>query len=83
MDETEDAKLKLFFAIMGIRSKGTRDLFKEQLTKESKAIYKQYQHNRDFTDFWKRNLGYAVKCRSVQEILENPDIDDPFKVFYL
>ena len=82
LNESEDSKLKLFFAIMGFRSKGTSAMFGENITEESKEMYKHYQHNGDFADLWKRNLGYAVKCRSIQEILNHPDIDDPFKVFF-
>ena len=79
--EEEDAKLKLFFAIMGIRAKATFDLFGKQLTISSKKYYKYYQKNNNFLDFLKRNLGFAVKCRSIQEVLNHPQIDEPFRIF--
>ena len=78
----EDEKLRLFFAIMGFRSKGTNILFGEELSRESKKFYKHYQHDGDYVDLWKRNLGYAVNCRSTQEVIDHPDIDDPFKTFF-
>ena len=78
----EDQKLKLFFAIMGFRSKETKHKFGDKISKESKVFYKQYQHDGDYTDLWKRNLGYVVNCRSIEEVLNHPHIDDPFKVFF-
>lgn len=78
----EDQKLKLFFAIMGFRSKETNHRFGDKISKESKVFYKQYQQDGDYTDLWKRNLGYVVNCRSIEEVLNHPHIDDPFKVFF-
>lgn len=78
----EDQKLKLFFAIMGFRSKETNHKFGDKISRESKVFYKQYQHDGDYTDLWKRNLGYVVNCRSIEEVLNHPHIDDPFKVFF-
>lgn len=80
LDENE--KLKLFFAIMSFRSKATNQMFGEQMKRESKKFYKHYQKNQDFQDLWKRNLGYIVKCRSIKEIIECPNIDEPFKFFF-
>ena len=75
-------KVKLFFAIMGFRAKSTSQKFGENITQKSRKFYRQYQKNRDFQDLWKRNLGYIVKCRSIIEIIENPNIDEPFKTFF-
>lgn len=82
LDETEVDKIKLFFAIMGYRSKRAGELFGKNLSGISKEMYKGYQPDGDFADLWKRNLGYAVKCRSIREILEHPNIDPPFKMFF-
>lgn len=41
----ENSKLKLFFAIMGLRSKRTNELFNSGLTKESVKFYQHYQEN--------------------------------------
>ena len=76
-------KVKLFFAIMSFRSKATNKMFGEEMLRESKSFYRQYQKNRDFQDLWKRNLGYIVKCRSIFDIIENPNIDEPFKGFFI
>lgn len=79
----EDQKLKLFFAIMGFRSKGTNHKFGNKISRESKVFYKQYQYDGNYIDLWKRNLGYVVNCRSIEEVLNHPHIDDPFKMFFL
>ena len=76
-------KVKLFFAIMGFRAKSTSQKFGENITQKSRKFYRQYQKNRDFQDLWKRNLGYIVKCRSIFDVIENPNIDEPFKGFFI
>ena len=77
----EDSMLKLFFAIMSFRNIHAKEKFCETLSKESKDIYKYYQKNEDFEDFWKRNLGHLVRCRSIQDVQRNTDIDPPIKYF--
>ncbi len=82
LDMDEDSKLRLFFAIMGFRSERVKDHFKKQLNSNSKQFYYFYQSNRDFEDFWKRNLSRLVCCRSIQEVWEHEEIDEPIKVFF-
>lgn len=77
----EDEKLKLFFAIMEFRNENTNHLFGDQMTEESKAFYSKYQKDGNFNDFWKRNLGELANCRSLSDVLRNPDIDEPIKIF--
>ena len=77
----EDEKLKLFFALMPFRSKSTQELFKKGLSKKSKITYANWQHNKNFEDFWKRNLGKLVNCRSLEEVINNNEIDAPIKAF--
>ena len=79
----EDEKLKLFFAIMAFRSKITSDKFGIGASDESKAFYSMYQKNGDLTDFWRRNLGHLVNCRSLREVLSHKEIDDPIKIFFI
>ena len=64
----EDNMLKLFFAIMSYRSIEAKEQFTNRLADKSKDFYKYYQKNENFEDFWKRNLGYLVQCRSVQSV---------------
>ena len=79
----EEEKLRLFFAIMGFRSHNTWQCFGENASKQWRAFYKQYQANGNIRDTWKRNLGHIVQCRSMEEILNHPHIDEPFKVFFI
>lgn len=79
----EDEKLKLFFAIMAFRSKITSDKFGIGASDESKTFYSMYQENGDLTDFWKRNLGNLVNCRSLKEVLNHKEIDEPIKIFFM
>ena len=66
LTHSENEKLKLFFALMSFRSKFTHEFFKKKLSKESKHFYKKWQDDLNFEDYWKRNLGELVKCRSLQ-----------------
>lgn len=78
---TEDKTLKLFFAIMSFRSANTKEQLTNGLSPESKNFYKYFQPNEDFEDFWKRNLGCLVQCRSIDDVMNHPDIDPPIKLF--
>lgn len=82
LTQYEDDKLKLFFALMSFRAKSTQEFFKKQLSKESKKIYSIWQRNKDFEDFWKRNLGSLARCRSLKEVLDSAEIDEPIKGFF-
>lgn len=77
----EDAKLKLFFAIMGFRSLNAKSGFENPQSKHTKKYWESYQPDGNTLDFWKRNLGYIVQCRSFEEVWNHPHIDDPIKVF--
>lgn len=79
----EDEKLKLFFAIMAFRSKNTSNQFRIGMSNESKTLYSAYQKNGDLSDFWKRNLGNLVNCRSMKEVWNHKEIDDPIKIFFV
>lgn len=78
----EDDKLKLFFAIMGFRSKITSDKLGEKASNEMKRFYSMYQSDENLSDFWKRNLGYLVNCRSLRDVLNHKEIDEPIKIFF-
>lgn len=82
LDMNEDAKLRLFFAIMGFRSERVRNDFSINAKKDSKLMYSYYQKDGNFEDLWKRNLGKLVNCRSIQEVLDSPEIDEPIKIFF-
>jgi len=77
----EDEKLKLFFALMGFRSKHTSDKYGLNAPDENKKFYSVFQKDGDLAVLWKRNLGYIVNCRSFAEVLKHKNIDEPFKLF--
>lgn len=79
----EDEKLKLFFAIMSFRSRITSNKFGTGASEENKKFYSMYQKDGNLTDFWKRNLGKLVNCRSLKEVWEHKEIDDPIKLFFI
>ncbi len=78
----EDEKIKLFFAIMAFRSKITSNKFGTGASDECKEFYSVYQKNGDLSDFWKRNLGNVINCRSLKEICNHKGIDKPIKIFF-
>lgn len=76
----ENESLLLFFAIMGLRSCNTLTGFKNA-SGNTKEFYQKFQADGNFEDFWKRNLGFIVKCRSIAEVMNHPQIDEPMKIF--
>lgn len=74
----EEERLRIFFAIMGLRSKRALDQF---LDEDSSDFYGKYQKDGDFSDFWKRNLEGIVECSSIKEIMNSTKIDQPIKLF--
>ena len=81
LTEEEDSMLKLFFAIMSFRNINAKEKFSDKLSKESKDFYKCFQENENLEDFWKRNLGHLVNCRSMKDVANHSEIDPPIKLF--
>ena len=77
----EEDSLKLFLAIMVFRSVHVYEEFSKYLMEDSKDFYTNWQPNGDFNDLWKRNLGLLVNCRSIKEVMEHNNIDEPIKIF--
>ena len=78
----EEAKIRLFFAILGFRSINANHLFGDKIKDQTKAFYSHYQADENILDMWKRNLGYIVQCRSFEEVSSHPHIDAPIKLFF-
>lgn len=68
---------------MSFRAKATKNFFSTMFSTEDVRMYSKYQLDGDFEDMWKRNLGYLVNCRSLNEIINHKNIDDIFKVFMI
>ena len=81
LTKEEDSMLKLFFAIMSFRNIHAKEQFGDRSSKESKDFYKHFQKDENLEDFWKRNLGHLVKCRSMKDVANHPEIDPPIKLF--
>ncbi len=79
----EDEKLKLFFAIMSFRTERVEKAFGSEAKPEWKKFYSFFQKDGNLTDFWKRNLEEIVNCRSIKEVVDNPRVDEPIKLFML
>lgn len=79
----EQESIKLFYAIMGFRSKRAADFFKNSNDKAFVEYYSIFQDDKNFEKFWKKNLKELVKCRSFSQVDCNPKIDYPIKVFIL
>ena len=78
----EEERLRIFFAIMGFRSKNASNIFSQNASRQDKEFYSYFQGNDNLQDFWKRNLGYIINCRTVEEILNHENIDIPIKIFF-
>jgi hypothetical protein len=68
---------------MSFRNINAKEQFGDKASKEFKNFYKYFQGNENLEEFWKRNLGYLVKCRSMKDVAEHPEIDSPIKLFML
>ena len=66
---------------MSFRSRITSDKFGTGASEENKAFYFMHQEDGNLSNFWKRNLGNLVNCRSLKEVWEHKEIDDPIKIF--
>ena len=76
----EEASLRFFCALLGIRSKNANDIF-NNLDDEAKLMYSKYQQDGKFDELWKRNLSVLAKSRSFDEIVNRNDVDKPIKEF--
>jgi hypothetical protein len=82
MITVEEAEiLKVFFALMSLRAERVKDMFSENMKQENKAFYAHYRKDESFVDMWRRNISEIVKCKSPAEVIKNPKIDEPFRLF--
>ena len=79
----EDEKLKVFLAIMAFRGDRVKEMFSEFSSEDFKEYYLLFQEDRNINDFWKRNLGELVNCSSYKDVVNNPKIDPPIKLFMM
>ena len=73
--------LIVFFSLMGFRSYNT---YSKTFNKvDGKDFYSFWQEDGNLSDFWRRNLEYLVNCRSIDEVINHPKIDEPVKEFFM
>lgn len=77
----DEERLKLFFAIMGFRAKRVAEAYKKKTESEEYDPFMLFQGDGNMTDFWKRNLAHLTNCRSLEDVVNNPNIDEPIKRF--
>lgn len=77
----EEEKLKVFFFIMGFRGEHVKRAFSTDIKEQNVRYYGKFLRDEDYIDFWRRNLGEIVKCRTIAEIMSSKAIDQPMKIF--
>ena len=75
----EEEKLKLFLAIMAFRNRHTNTAFGKDADPRLLKFYEPYLKDGNMNDLWKKNLGLLVNCRSIKEVLNHKEMDEPFK----
>lgn len=76
---TEDERLRIFLSLLAFRAASTRNQF-DNMTELSKQLYGS-SNGTDMKDIWLKNVHLVSQCRSIKEILDNPKISRPLKVF--
>lgn len=77
---SEDERLRVFLSLLAFRAASTRDQF-ENMSELSKELYGRSTVDMDMKDIWLQNVHLVSQCRSIKEVLRNPQISSPLKVF--
>lgn len=77
---SEDERLRVFLSLLAFRATSTRDQF-ENMSELSKELYGRSMADKDMKDIWLQNVHLVSQCRSIKEVLSNPQISSPLKVF--
>lgn len=75
----EDERLRVFLSLLAFRSVATRNQF-DNMSELSKQLYGSLDGT-DMKDIWLKNVHSVSQCRSIKEILSNPEVSNPLKVF--
>lgn len=76
---TEDERLRVFLSLLAFRAASTRNQF-DNMSELSKQLYGS-SDGTDMKDIWLKNVHLVSQCRSIKEILANPEVSNPLKVF--
>ena len=77
---SEDERLRVFLSLLAFRATSTRDQF-NNMSELSKQLYGRTSDDTDMKDIWLQNVHLVSQCRSIKEVLSNPQISSPLKVF--
>ena len=75
----EDERLRVFLSLLAFRATSTRNQF-DNMSDISKQLYGS-SDGTDMKDIWLKNVHIVSQCRSIKEILANPEVSSPLKVF--
>ena len=81
LSKAEEELLKVFVFVMNFRSKYSYNFFARRISEDSKIRYSEFQKDGDMESYWKRNLCQLAKCRTIEEIHNNANIDKYIKGF--
>lgn len=77
---SEDERLRVFLSLLAFRAASTRDQF-ENMSELSQELYGRSSDDTNMKDIWLQNVHLVSQCRSIKEVLSNPQISSPLKVF--
>ncbi len=75
----EDERLRIFLSLLAFRSANTRDQF-ENMSELGQDIYGRTS-DRSMKDIWLNNVHLISQCRSIKEVVANPDVSNVLKVY--
>ena len=76
----EDEHLRIFLSLLAFRAANTRDQF-GNMSDLSKALYSRSSDDTDMKDLWLKNVHLLSQHRTIKEILTDPEVSSPLKIF--
>ena len=76
----EDERLRIFLSLLAFRTVGTKEQFKN-MSEASKELYRKASNDINMEDIWLNNVHLISKCRKINEIINNSEINNLIKLF--
>ena len=76
----ENERLRVFLSLLAFRSASTRDQF-DSMSELSREMYGKSSDETNMKNIWLKNVHLVSQSRSIQEVLSNPEVSTPLKVF--
>ncbi|MCH5151744.1 MAG: DUF4238 domain-containing protein [Clostridiales bacterium] len=77
----EDERLRIFLSLLAFRTVGTRDQF-DNMSDNSKEMYGRNSDDTVMKNIWLKNVHLVSQSRSIKDVLSNPEVSNPLKVFF-